>query len=411
MENIKPREASKEAARQFLILRQGFLQAQKGKRGTLEAVKRLECVQTDPIKVVQRNQHLVLHSRIVDYKSSYLDELLYKDRLVFEYWCNEKSIIPIKDFPYFRYRMQNPSQFHSPFIERIKAKGKELKDVISHVLSEIRKHGPLSTREFKQKGKIKGKVATSVLNLLWDRGDIMIHHLEGNRRYYDLTERVLPQKILERETPSIEGYERFMIQKYMRAYGLVDTRNWRFGWLPLKASQRKIVVKEMVEENKLCPVKIEGVKHVYYVLDEHLSFLENSGRSISENVHFVAPLDNLLWNRRMISEIFDFNYTWEVYKVPEKRVYGYYVMPVLYGTRLIGRLDPKLDRQNKTMIVNSLLLEEKSYDKGFVIELAKTMQRFLKFHDASRVNIVRTQPKELENALMRALNQLREFKS
>jgi len=411
MGNIKPREVSKETARQFLILRQVFLQAQKGKKGTLEAVKRLECVQTDPIKVVQRNQHLVLHSRIVDYKSSYLDELLYKDRLMFEYWCNEKSIIPIKDFPYFRYRMQNPSQFHSPFIERIKAKGKELKDVISHVLSEIRKHGPLSTREFKQKGKIKGKVATSVLNLLWDRGDIMIHQVEGNRRYYDLTERVLPQKILERETPSIEGYERFMIQKYMRAYGLVDTRNWRFGWLPLKASQRKIVVKEMVEENKLCPVKIEGVKHVYYVLDEHLSFLENSGRSISEKVHFVAPLDNLLWNRRMISEIFDFNYAWEVYKVPEKRVYGYYVMPVLYGTRLIGRLDPKLDRQNKTMIVNSLLLEEKSYDKGFVIELAKTMQRFLKFHDASRVNIVRTQPKELKNALMRALNQLREFKS
>ncbi len=411
MENIKPREVSKETARQFLILRQGFLQAQKGKKGTLEAVKRLECVQTDPIKVVQRNQHLVLHSRIVDYKSSYLDELLYKDRLMFEYWCNEKSIIPIKDFHYFRYRMQNPSQFHSPFIERIKAKGKELKDAISHVLSEIRKHGPLSTREFKQKGKIKGKVATSVLNLLWDRGDLMIHHVEGNRRYYDLTERVLPQKILEGETPSREEYERFMIQKYMRAYGLVDTRNWRFGWLPLKASQRKIVVKEMVEENKLCPVKIEGVKHVYYVLDEHLSFLENSGRSISEKVHFVAPLDNLLWNRRMISEIFDFNYTWEVYKVPEKRVYGYYVMPVLYGTRLIGRLDPKLDRQNKTMIINSLLLEEKSFDKGFVIELAKTMQRFLMFHDASRVNIVRTQPKELKNALMRALNQLREFKS
>lgn len=205
---------------------------------------------------------------------------------MFEYWCNEKSIIPITNFPYFRYRMQNPSQSHSPFIERIKAKG-------------------------------------------------------------------------------------------MHA----------------------------------CPVKIEGVKHVYYVLDEHLSFLENSGRSISENVHFVAPLDNLLWNRRMISEIFDFNYTWEVYKVPEKRVYGYYVMPVLYGTRLIGRLDPKLDRQNKTMIINSLLLEEKSYDKGFVIELAKTMQRFLKFHDASKVNIVRIQPKELKNSLMRTLNQLREFKS
>ena len=410
MENIKPIETSKEAARRFLISRQSFLRGKRGKNGALEAIKRLECVQTDPIKVVHRNHHLVLHSRVVDYKPSYMEELLYKDRLVFEYWCNEKSIIPVEDFPYFRYRMQNPSQFHSPFYERIKAKGKELKDAISHVLSEIRKHGPLSAREFKQNGKIKGKVATRVLNLLWDRGDLMIHHVEGNRRYYDLTERVLPPHLLEVETPSREEYERFMIQKYMRAYGLIDTRNWRFGWLPLKASQRKTTVKEMIEDNKLRPIKIEGVKHVYYVLEEHMRLLENPDTPISKKVHFIAPLDNLLWNRRMISEIFDFNYAWEVYKVPEKRVYGYYVMPLLYGTRFIGRLDPKLDRQNKKMIINSLLLEEKDFDKGFINELAETLQRFLEFHDASQLSIVRTQPKKLKDALMRELNQLGEFK-
>ena len=403
MENIKPREVSKEAARRFLILRQSFLQGKRGKNGTLEAIKRLECVQKDPISVVHRNHHLVLHSRVVDYKPSYLDELLYKDRHVFEYWCNEKSIIPFEDFPYFRYRMQNPSQFHSPFYERIKARRKELKDEISHVLSEIRKHGPLSAREFQQKLKIKGKVATRVLNLLWDCGDLMIHHVEGNRRYYDLTERVLPPDI-DVKALSKEEYERFMIQKYMRAYGLIDTRNWRFGWLPLTASQRKTIVKEMIEENRLCPAKIEGVKHVYYVLEEHLGLLEDSNTSISEKVHFIAPLDNLLWNRRMISEIFDFNYAWEVYKVPEKRVYGYYVMPLLHGTRFIGRLDPKLDRKNKRMIINSLLLEEKDFDKGFISELAETLQGFLEFHDVSQVNIVITQPKELRDTLMRELS-------
>ncbi len=411
MENIKPREVSKEAARRFLISRQGLLQGKRGKKGTLETIKQLECVQTDPINVVHRNQHLVLHSRVVDYKPSYLEELLYKDRRVFEYWCNEKSIIPIEDFPYFRYRMQNPSQFHSPFYERIKRRRKELKDAVSYVLSEIRKHGSLSARELKQNGKVKGRVATSVLNLLWDCGELMIRHAEGNRRYYDLTERVLPPNILEKETPSKEEYERFMIHKYLKAYGLIDTRNWRFGWLPLKASQRKTIVKEMVEDNKLCPVKIEGVKHVYYILEEHLSLLKNSDTSISEKVHFVAPLDNLLWNRRMISDIFDFNYAWEVYKVPEKRIYGYYVMPLLYGTRFIGRLDPKLDRQNKKMIINSLLLEEKDLDRGFISELAETLQRFLEFHDASRVSIVRTQPKELKDALRRELNTLGGLKS
>jgi hypothetical protein len=404
METMKPREVSKEAARRFLVLRQALLQ-EEGKSGTLKAIKHLECVQTDPINVVHRNQHLVLHNRVKDYRLSYLEELLYKDRLAFEYWCNEKSVIPIEDFPYFRYRMKNPSQFHSPFYERIKAKRKELKDVISYVVSEIRNQGPLSAREFGQKGKIKGKVATSVLNLLWDCGDLMIHHKEGNRRYYDLTERVLPPKILNKETPTREEYERFIIRKYMKAYGLVDTRNWRFGWLPMKASQRKTIVREMVKNKKLIPVKIESVKHIYYVLEENLGLFDFD-EPISEKAHFLAPLDNLLWNRRMVSEIFDFNYAWEVYKVPEKRIYGYYVMPILYGTRFVGRLDPKLDRRQGEMILNSLILEEKDLNKNFVSELAETLQRFLKFHNVSRVSIRRTQPTELKEALMGELNGL-----
>ena len=400
MEETKLKEVSKESARWLLISRQGFLEEKRGKNGTLEAIKRLECVQMDPISVVQRNQHLVLYSRVVDYKLSYLDELIYKDRLLFEYWCNEKSIIPIEDFPYFRYRMQNPSQYHSPFYERLKAKRKSLKDAIAHVLSEIRRHGPLSALEFKQKEKIKSKVATSVLNLLWDCGELMIHHLDGNRRYYDLTERFLPLNA-DVETSSREEYERFMIRKYMRAYGLIDTRHWRFGWLPLKASQRKNIVKKMIEDNELCPVKIEGVKHVYYVLEENLGLLENSDTSASEKVHFVAPLDNLLWNRRMISEIFDFNYSWEVYKPPEKRIYGYYAMPILYGTRFIGRLDPKLDRQNRKMIINSIVLEEKDFDRDSLVdELAAALQRFLKLHDVSQINLKKTQPKDLKPALM-----------
>lgn len=403
MKDIKPKEFSKEGARRFLILMQSFLQGKRGKDGTLEAVKRLECIQTDPINIVHRNQHLVLHNRVTDYKSSYLEELLYKDRRVFEYWCNEKSIIPIEDFPYFRYRMQNPSEFHSPFYERIKSRRKELKDTISYVLSEIKKQGPVSAQEFAQKGKVKSKVATSILNLLWDCGDLMIHHVEGNRRYYDLAEHVLPPDI-DMETPSKEEYERFMIHKYMRAYGLIDTRDWRFGWLPLKVLQRRTIVKEMVEDNKLSPVKIESVKHLYYVLNEHLSVLEKSDTSTSEKVHFVAPLDNLLWNRRMISEIFDFNYAWEVYKVPEKRIYGYYVMPILYKTRFIGRLDPKLDRQNKKMIINSLVLEEKDLDENFFSELAVTLRSFLKFHGVSHVSIEKSQPKELKNALMHELS-------
>ncbi|NWF87118.1 winged helix-turn-helix domain-containing protein [Candidatus Bathyarchaeota archaeon] len=401
-ENIKQEEFSKKAVRHFLVLRQGFLQ-KRGKNGTWDAIKQLECIQIDPISVIHPNHHLVLHNRVVDYKPSYLEELLYKDRVAFEYWCNEKSIIPIEDFPYFRYRMQNPTQFHSPFYERIKAQSKELASEIRYVLSEIKKYGPLSSGEFERKGKIKGKLATKVLNLLWDCGDLMISHIDGNRRYYDLTERLLPPN-KSKIVASREEYEQFMIRKYMRAYGLVDTRDWRFGWLPLKTYQRKAIIKTMIEEDKLCPIKIEGVKHTYCVLSEYLPLLKNSNAQINQNVLFIAPLDNLLWNRKMVSEIFEFDYAWEVYKVPEKRIYGYYVMPILYGTNFIGRIDPKLDRQNKKMIIHSLLLDEKTFSRRLVKELAGALLRFLKFHNVSQVCIEKTKPKELKNVLTRELS-------
>jgi hypothetical protein len=401
MSKIASQDLTKEGAQQFLILRQGFLQEEGNKEGTLEAVRRLECVQVDPINVVHRNQHLVLHNRVRDYRTTYLEELLYNDRRVFEYWCNEKSIVPIEELRYFRYRMQNSSDFQSPYYDHIKAKRKELDIPIAKVVSEIRAQGPLSSQELEHIGGIRSRVITNVLNLLWDCGDLMIHHIEGNRRYYDLPERILPPS-LEIQAPTRGEYERFIIRKYMRAYGLVDTRDWRFGWLPMKALQRKAITREMIERNELYVIKVEGVRQEYYVLKELFDSIDLN-RQMDQRVYFIAPLDNLLWNRKAISDIFDFDYAWEVYKVPEKRIHGYYVMPVLYGTRLIGRIDPKLDRQNEKMIINSLSIAEKSVDRNLINELAASLRRFSEFHDVSRVSIQKTQPKELKGVLDREL--------
>lgn len=404
-DGMNQRTISKDAARRFLITKQGFQRA-KGKDGTLETIKRLECVQIDPVCVVHRNHHLVLHSRISDYKPSYLEGLLYKDRSVFEYWCNEKSIVPMEEFRFFRYRMTNYTEFHSPFYERLKARRKELNGAIRRVLSAINGGGPMCAREFSAEEDVGSKTGRRVLNLLWDCGEVMIHHVEGNRRYYDLTERILPAGLCM-ELPSRDEYDRFMTEKYMRAYGLIDVRDWRFGWLGLKASKRKATVTKMAEEGKVYPVRMEGVKHVYYVLENYLGFLEAAEDSpVEEKVHLIAPLDNFIWNRRMISEIFDFEYSWEIYKIPEKRRYGYYVLPILYGARFVGRIDPKLDRGSKIMIINSIILEENHFKKGLVAELAGALRNFFRFHDALHVKIVKTKPKQLKNALSSQLSQL-----
>ena len=403
MNGIGLKAISKETARQFLVCRQDFGRNER-KDGTLAAIKKLECVQIDPIRVIHRNQHLVLHNRVSDYNPSYLETLLYKDRKVFEYWCNEKSIIPIEEFRYFRYRMQNYMDFHSPFYERLKANREKLKAAIRHVQSRIDAEGPLCAEDFKEDGRVDSRIAQRVLNLLWDCGEVMVHHVEKDRRYYDLTERILPNG-LKVEIPSQDEYEQFMLEKYMKAYGLVDVRDWGFGWLSLKSAQRKAIIRHMEKNGKICPVKVEGVKIVYYILETYLNVIDASNESLNEEkVRFVAPLDNLIWNRRMISEVFDFDYTWEIYKVPEKRQYGYYVLPILYGTRFMGRLDPKLDRTKKTMIINSLLLEEKCFEKHFISELAVALRKFLRFHDVFQMKIIKTEPKKLKNVLLAELN-------
>ena len=392
---------TKENAQRFLVLRQGFLQDKGDKDGTLDAVKRLGCVQVDPINVVHRNQHLVLYNRVNNYRTLYLEELLYKDRRVFEYWCNEKSIVPVEELHYFRYRMQNSMEFQSPYYDHVKARRKQLQVPIAKIISEIKAHGPLSAQELEQRREIRIRTITDILNLLWDCGDLMIHHVEGNRRYYDLAEHMLSSST-KIETPSGEEYEQFMIRKYMRAYGLVDSRDWRFGWLPMKAPKRKTIIRDMIEENELYPIKIEGVKQEYCVLKDLFDSLDLD-TPIDERTFFIAPLDNLLWNRKVISEVFDFDYAWEVYKVPEKRIHGYYVMPILCGTRFIGRLDPKLDRQNKKMIINSLSITDKPVSRIIIDELVMSLRRFCEFHDVSDISIQKTQPLELKRALEREL--------
>lgn len=232
----------------------------------------------------------------------------------------------------------------------------------------------------------------------------MIHHVEANTRYYDLTERILPEN-LDTRAPNREEYERFMINKYMSATGLIDVRDWRFGWLPLKSAQRKAIVRKLRERGELQPVIVEGTKHTYYLSNEDLAILENlESATISEEaILFIAPLDNLISNRRMISEIFDFDYAWEIYKVLEKRKYGYYVLPILCGSEFVGRIDPKLDRKNETMVINSLLIE-KRFDESFITKLATTLARFLHFHDVSQVNILKTRPRPLKHTLLAQLN-------
>ena len=194
---------------------------------------------------------------------------------------------------------------------------------------------------------------------------IRVVQRDRTERYFDLTERTVTRKLLK-QTKVMDGptAKDLLIEKYMRAYRVFDPRDARFGWQKMTAAERRAEIERRVQDKTVIPLEVEGVKRQYYLLAEDLEELETfvestkqEPRSLESTITFLPPLDNLLWSRERIKDLFDFDYKWEIYTTRVKRKYGPYAMPILYGDRLIGRMDPQIDRKNKVMIVRLLQLE------------------------------------------------------
>lgn len=388
----------KESARRYLVARQG-LHRNRGWEGVLKAIESLEYVQVDPVRVVDTSHNLTLRNRVNDYRPELLAELLYTRRGAFEYWCSQRCILPMRDFPYFHYRMLHPDDFHSPFIESLKAMRVKFRANLEYVLSEIRKDGPLSASDLGRRGLISEKDAKRAMLMLWDSGEIMAHNVQGHGRIYDLTERLLPPSINMGNAVSLEEVRRFMLTKYFRSAGLGDTRDaCRFGFWSMPAKERKMVSDELAHEGLVEEVRVEGVNATFYVPSDELQLLEGS-IAVDDDVLLLAPLDNLLSNRRVISEIFGFDYVWEIYKIPSERRYGCYVMPLLHRDRFIGRLDPKMEREKGHMLINALYLERDTLGDIPVAGIARALDQFRLYHGASAITVSATDPAPLIDAL------------
>ena len=249
-----------------------------------------------------------------------------------------------------------------------------LEIVVNTVLEQLRAEGPLPSRAFKSDNRVNGywdnkapktKETSHALNLLLDAGIIRVVQRDRTERYFDLTERTVTRKLLK-QTKVMDGHtaKDLLIEKYIRAYRVFDPRDARFGWQKMTAAERRAEIERRVQDKTVIPLEVEGVKRQYYLLAEDLEELETfvestkqERRSLESTITFLPPLDNLLWSRERIKDLFDFDYKWEIYTPRVKRKYGPYAMPILYGDRLIGRMDPQIDRKNKVMIVRLLQLE------------------------------------------------------
>jgi len=353
-------QITREQACRFLVGRQRYRahgSPWQGQEGVAQALRSLGAVQIDPINVYQRNHHHVLFTRVHGHRPEMLDVELYVKKAAFESWCNALCALPMEHYPYFAYKMRLIRERYHPSPEVLGA--------AHRVLDTIKENGAVASRDFATGTKVHGwwdgavsktKVEKAALDYLHYTGQVMITARDGQHRRYDLPERVVPAH-LTAPLVSEDEYRRFLLERFLIAYGLSQTGIFRFGWLETPKSSAVSLLKTLVSTGDVIPVQVEGVKRQYYCHALLLPELKSPPNLSDDTAVFVAPLDNLLWDRDRLLDCFGFHYRWEVYVPAAKRVYGYYVVPVLLGSSLVGRLELKAHREQGLLAVHNLWLD------------------------------------------------------
>ena len=384
-----------EAARRFLVARQGLAPARAldgGLDAVLEVFRRLGSIQFDPIAVAGRTHDLVLHARVADYEPAWCDAL-YERREIFEAYNKGLSFVPAREFPWFR----ATSSRNSP---RILA---ENADVAERVLERIRADGPLSALDFdRAQGAtldwfgVPTNTVRAVLEAYVVTGVLGLARRDGNRRYYDLLERLLPADVLARAVPLQEQLRHKLLSRY-RAHGLLGVGGGGdiFGGIgPAKPDPRlpghpgrTAVREELIAEGALVPVEVEGVRGKRFVVEEEVGLLEDTPEP-PPSVAFLPPFDPLVWDRALLGSLFEFDYVWELFHPPAKRRWGWYVLPLLFRDRLVGRIEPRIDRAAGQVQMLDLWWEDgfaPRRTEGFVDAMRDALRAYLSFAGATRL--------------------------
>jgi len=336
------------AIRRLVVSTQGyaprFRRAQPGE--VEDAINRLSAVQLDSISTVDRAHRLTLTSRIGTYDESELQALVVSGR-IFEYWAHEACLLPVELWPHFRRTMEGGG--HWGFHDRAL---RENADLVEPVLERIRAEGPLASRDFggtrTSKEMWARTPAKAVLEALWDRGVLVVAGRESFQRRYDLAERVIPRAILDAPTPDEDETLRTLALLAVRARGALTEPAIREHWR-LKGGRVRLHrhVLALVDEGLLREVHVDDGGRPFYVDAE----AELDGDPAPPVL--LCPFDNLLWDRPLAERLFGFRHVMEIYKREHEREYGYYVLPLLAGDRIVGRADLKAERAAGILHVRS----------------------------------------------------------
>ncbi len=350
---------TKVQARRFLLRHQNLLppRALRGKAGALDFVRKVGCIQFDPLDMVGPNPHLVLQSRMKGYRAALLDELLYRDRALVDAFDKNLAIYPVEDWPCFARYREDARQWYGH-------EGRAHVPMLDDVRAEVAARGPLCSGDLEPGEKVNWpwgstNASRACLESLYFWGELVVHHKAGTRKFYDLACRHLPADLLAAPDPntSEDDYYAWHVHRRVGSVGLLANRA-SDAWLGihggLKAGARSAAFERLTGEGRLLSVDVEGIPAPCYVRAQDQPTLRaalEQPEAVRAEAAFLAPLDNLLWDRKLIRELFGFDYTWEVYKPAQQRQYGYYVLPVLCGERFVARMEPRFNRKTKELSI------------------------------------------------------------
>ncbi len=373
---------SKEQVRRYLLAYHGLLNEPiyNGKVGITDFICKVGCIQFDPIDICGRNADLTLQSRVKNYEKRLLEELLYEDRTLIDYFDKNLSIMLTSDWPLMSRRR-----------EQYRNESRSSEVVEQHeqlIMDYLSQHEYACSKDINLKERADwywsaSSCARVVLETLYFRGDLVIHHKKGTIKYYAIQSNVFNENLFDESLSDDEHDDLFLLRR-IQAVGILWDKpsDALLGIMDFKAERRKNAFQRLLNSHEIIQVQIEGLNQTFVIPNTSHLLFQNPPKVKQDRTEFVAPLDNLLWDRKLISAIFDFDYKWEIYEPQHRRKFGYYVIPVLQNDQFVGRIEIINQKKTKTLSVQRFW-QEKPINRE---SLSECIQRFAQFNQAKHID-------------------------
>ncbi len=348
---------------------------------------RLALHQIDSVNVLARAHYLPAFSRLGAYDRTLFDRAAWgprRERRVFEYWAHEASLLPMDLFPLLRWRMERADRGMAGY-KGLRSFAGERRSEAMALLDRIRAEGPMAASDFESSrtGWWEWSESKRILEWLFHAGHITTATRRRSfERVYDLTERVIPAAVMALPpVPEAEAH-RALILRSAKALGIATAGELR-DYFRLGPEETRTAIAELVEDDALLPVAVDGWP-VTYIHPE-----ARKPRRV-DAAALLAPFDPIVWERARAERLFGFRYRIEIYVPAERRQHGYYVLPFLFGERLVARVDLKADRQARVLRVHAIH-HERGAPAGAVEALEtelSALAAWLELDDVTRPDIV-----------------------